>query len=258
MFNNKEYWENRLQNHYDLIGVGDISLSANYNKWSYKVTEKVLTRLFKKYTKGNQKVLDFGSGTGFVVDIWKKLGMDVIGVDISATAVKNLSNKYPEFNFIEFDMGEGELPVDDDSIACCSASSVLYHIVDDNALDITLQNVHRILKEGGYFIFSDNFIHKSQFNITHQRCRTLEEYEEILKKNNFEVVERVPNYVLMNDPVDAQSKFYPRVWSRTTSMSKRSSFFDSIIWRLLYPVELILVNVMKESPAQEIIVCKAI
>lgn len=260
MFDAKQYWEDRLKVQYDLVGVGDISLSQNYNKWSYKITRKILAGLLKKYSneKSNTNVLDIGSGTGFVVDIWKSLGKKVTGVDISGTAVKNLQVHYPTYQFIEFDMGAGPVPLNDNSFSVCSAASVLYHIVDDNALDTTLSNIYRILEREGYFIFSDNFIHNAEYNIVHQKCRTLAEYETALRKNGFEVLGRVPNYVLMNDPVDTRGKFYPRLWSSLTSLSRRSKFADRLIWPALYPIERLLTAVMKESPAQEFMICKAI
>lgn len=259
MFDPKKYWDDRLANHYDLIGVGDISLGYNYNKWSYSVTRKILKKLFSKYvnSSGDIAVLDIGSGTGFVIEIWQSLGMKVTGIDISATAVKNLSIKFPSSAFLEFDIGSGKLPLEDNKFDCISAASVLYHIVDDKALSQALDNIHRILKPGGYFIFSDNFVHNTEYNITHQKCRTLSEYEQALKEKGFDIIDRLPNYVLMNDPVDAKGKFYPRVWSLLTRLSKKSKMFDAIIWPALYPVELFLTANMKESPAQEFMICKA-
>lgn len=260
MFNNKKYWEERLQKQYDLQGVGDISLSPNYNRWSYKVTEKVLKRLINTYTGNitNKKAMDIGSGTGFVVQVLKEMGKDVTGVDISTTAVNKLSERYPNFRFVEFDMGSGPVDLTENSFGCCTAASVLYHIVDDEALSIALKNVHHVLQKDGIFIFSDNFVHDKPFNVTHQKCRTLKEYETLLKESGFEIINRVPNYVLMNDPIDARSKFYPRLWSRFVNYSEKSKAFDAFIWRFLYPIESLLVNVMKESPAQEFMICRAI
>ncbi len=48
-FDPKKYWDERLSQHYNLIGVGDISLTMSYNRWSYKVTKHRLQSLFKKY-----------------------------------------------------------------------------------------------------------------------------------------------------------------------------------------------------------------
>jgi ubiquinone/menaquinone biosynthesis C-methylase UbiE len=260
MFDPKKYWDDRLSQHYDLVGVGDISLGMNYNKWSYNVTRKILRRLFIKYNiqPTNEDVLDIGCGTGFVVDIWKSLGKKLTGIDISQTAIKNLKVKFPDFSFMEFDIGSGIINLPDNKFGICSAASVLYHIIDDNSLDTALANIHRVLQPDGIFIFSDNFIHNSEFNITHQKCRTLFEYEKALLKNGFEIVDRVPNYVLMNDPIDAKTKFYPRLWNLFIGLSRKSKLLDSIIWPAIYPVELLLTAVMKESPAQEFMICKAI
>jgi ubiquinone/menaquinone biosynthesis C-methylase UbiE len=259
IFDPKKYWENRLKQNYDLIGVGDISLTINYNTWSYKISRIVLKKLFKKYLpKKIGAVLDIGSGTGFVIDIWQEFGVQVNGIDISATAVKNLTEKYPCHKFYEIDAGSQSLPFLDNSLQAVSASSVLYHVIDDESLDELLKSVHRVLESGGFFIFSDNFIHGKNLNITHQKCRTLEDYERALQKNGFEIIDRVANYVLFNDPVDASSKFYPRIWGFLTSFSKKWKWFDTIIWPMLFPLEFLLTLNRKESPAQEIMICKSL
>ncbi len=259
MFDPKKYWDDRLSQHYDLIGVGDISLTMNYNKWSYKVTKHRMKSVFTKYVpEKHGSVLDIGSGTGFVIDIWQGFNKKINGIDISETAVKKLSKKYPAHSFYEVDAGRNELPFDDGSLQAVSASSVLYHLVEDEALDKLLKSVHRVLEPGACFIFSDNFIHSKKLMASHQKCRTLEDYERILHKNGFEITDRVANYVFFNDPVDAKSKFYPRIWSLITRLSKKWKWFDTIIWPCLYPVELLLTTIMKESPAQEIMICKAV
>lgn len=259
-FDAEQYWESRLQKHYDLVGVGDISLSPTYNKWSYKVTRKILLRLCKKHSAGkaNKQVLDIGSGTGFVVDVWKELGKEVTGIDISTTAVEKLRTQFPADKFLRCDVGSEVLPLPQNSIGVCTAASVLYHLVDDEALNNALKNIHTVLEAGGFFIFSENFIHQKTFLTTHQKCRTLEDYEEALKQTGFVILGRVPNYVLMNEPMDAKSKTAPRIWNLLTSLSKKSKLLDSIIWPIIYPVELLLTSVMKESPAQEFMICKAV
>jgi ubiquinone/menaquinone biosynthesis C-methylase UbiE len=255
----KDYWEKRLSENYDLIGVGDISLTMNYNIWSYKVTRHRLKKTFKRYLpNNNETILDIGSGTGFVIDILQHFDVQINGIDISSTAVKKLSEKYPQHKFYEIDAGIQLLPFSNSSLSVVSAASVLYHVIDDKALDYLLENVHRVMKTGGYFIFSDNFIQGNNMKITHQNCRTLEDYEKAMKKHGFEIIDRVPNYVLFNDPVDASNKFYPRIWNLLTKFSKKWKWFDFIIWPCLFPIEILLTSLMKESPAQEIMICKVI
>lgn len=105
-FDPKLYWENRLQNHYNLQGVGDISLSPNYNYWSYKVTRIQFDSLISKYSSSvNERALDIGSGTGFVVEILEARHMKVTGIDISETAIHELRKKFPASNFQVVDLG---------------------------------------------------------------------------------------------------------------------------------------------------------
>jgi SAM-dependent methyltransferase len=50
------------------------------------------------------KVLDVGSGTGFVVQQWQELGVQhLVGSDISPFVVKQLSALYPCYRFVELD-----------------------------------------------------------------------------------------------------------------------------------------------------------
>lgn len=260
MFDAKNYWNERLKTNYNLNGVGDISLTLNYNKWSYAVTCSILKKLFKKYVTidGNKNVLDIGSGTGFVIKIWKEFGVNISGIDISETAIINLRKQFPGSQFFECDVGSDDLPFNDNYFSACTAASVLYHIVDDEFLANAIRSIHRVLKKDGIFIFSDNFPHRNNMKIIHQNCRTLEVYESILKRNSFKIIDRVPNYVLFNDPVDANSKYYTYFWSMITRLAKKWKGFDSIIWPLLYPIEIFLTANLKESPAQEFMICRAI
>jgi SAM-dependent methyltransferase len=206
----------------------------------------------------NNKVLDIGSGTGFVIEIWKKLDKIIFGIDISKVAVNNLSLKFPESRFFEVDVASNKLPFENNYFQVVSASSVLYHIIDDQSLASFIKNVHNVLEPGGYFIFSDNFINGDELVGIHQKCRTLSSYQSILTNNKFEIIDREANYVLFNDPVDSKNKILKFIWVTLTKFSSKWSWFDKIIWPILYPIELILTSIIKDSPAQEIMICKAI
>lgn len=258
-FNPAEYWNNRLGENYNLMGVGDISLTMNYNKWSYRVTRIILKKILHRYSPALPgHVLDIGAGTGFVVSIWISLKKMVTGIDISANAVSNLKKNFPDCSFYELDAGTDPLPFSDNSIQAVSAASVLYHVIEDSKLEFLLSNIHRVLEPGGVFVFSDNFIHGSNVKMSHQKCRSLEDYHQFLEKAGFQIIKRSPNYVLFNDPVDANGKFFPMIWSRLIHFSKKWKWFDAVIWCLLFPVELLLTSLLKESPAQEFMICKAV
>jgi SAM-dependent methyltransferase len=258
-FDNKSYWNHRLGNNYNLIGVGDITLSMNYNRWSYKVTRHILKRLLRKYNDPfNKAVLDVGSGTGFVVEILGEFKKGITGIDISTTAIQQLGLKYPQSIFLNIDIGKEPLNINNDTFSICIASSVLYHIVDDQDLEFALKNIHRVLCPGGIFIFSDNFIHLNEYDITHQKCRSLNEYTKLLSVSGFEIVDRVPNYFFMNDPVDTNNKLLKYIWHYNSKFSRSSKIYDTLIWPILYPIELFFTNFWKESPAQEFMICRAL
>ena len=97
-FDNKEYWESRLREHYSLAGVGYLRLGRRYNEWMYRVRGAVFDRVVARIGTGHAgtapwhgtKVLDIGSGTGFYVDRWLRLGADVTGLDLTDVAVSEL------------------------------------------------------------------------------------------------------------------------------------------------------------------------
>ena len=57
-------------------------------------------------------VLDVGSGTGFYIDLWRRLGVrSVTGSDIAEKAVEELSARYPSNRFVRLDIGAEEDPL---------------------------------------------------------------------------------------------------------------------------------------------------
>ena len=76
-FDNREYWESRLREHYSLAGVGYLRLGRRFNgEWMYKVQGGVFDRVVRGLGSGKRgagervergPVLDVGAGTGFYV-----------------------------------------------------------------------------------------------------------------------------------------------------------------------------------------------
>ncbi|MBU1119311.1 class I SAM-dependent methyltransferase [Patescibacteria group bacterium] len=101
---------------------------------------------FLKYMPTNGKLLDAGCGNGVDSVYVKKLGFDVVGVDMSEKMLEIARSKYPEIDFRQGDMRklgfkENEL---DGIIASCS----LIHIPKKDVLK-TLQQFARFLKKEG-------------------------------------------------------------------------------------------------------------
>src|SRR5574341_1320733 len=75
-------------------------------KNTYYLAYRDLPKIISKHVGGN-KALDFGCGTGRSTRFLRKLGFDVVGVDISKQMLKNARELDPRGNYRK--IGEGNL-----------------------------------------------------------------------------------------------------------------------------------------------------
>ena len=268
-FDNKRYWETRLREHYSLAGVGYLRLGRRYNEWMYRIRGEVFERIVAGLGPGTwglgKQVLDVGAGTGFYVDRWLRMGATVTGLDLTEVAVRELSRCFPTVNFVQADIGGplggrpfGERLLPPGSFDAVSAFDVLFHIVDDAAYARAFQNIAALLRPGGWFLWSDNFLRHPTERVAHQVSRSLAESTAAVEAAGFEVIERVPMFVLMNYPADTTSKPARWVW---TAMVAPAALAEPIGWAvgaLLYPLEKVLVKRLKESPSTEVMICRRV
>jgi len=262
----KDYWENRLAENFGLHGAGYIGLGRNYNSWLYKVRRKVFVSRIKsmKLDFSDKEILDIGCGTGFYVGLWKnQIGVrHITGIDITNIAIENLKGKFPDAEFYRTDISS-----DEDSASLIrtkefdvvSAFDVLFHIVDDDRYEKAIKNIHSMLKPKGIFVFSDNFIHGPAIRSTYQVSRSLSHIEKTLIDNGFEIIQRRPMFVLMNSPVDTTKRTSKRIWRHLSLLLQRyGDTVGSTVGCFLYPIEIILVSLLKETASTEIMICRKV
>jgi predicted TPR repeat methyltransferase len=202
-------------------------------------------------------VLDVGSGTGFYIDRWKELGVKaIVGTDITGVAIAELKRKYPSDELYQVDIGGDLENLENRRFDIVSAFDVLFHIVDDERFERAVRNIYSLLKRGGHFVFSDNFLHRETVRATLQVSRSLEEIEKILNAAGFRIIERAPMFVLMNYPVDSESLLLKMFWRILAKAVSLHEFFGFLFGAILYPMELICVSFMKESPTTEMLICQ--
>ena len=255
-FDAAAYWENRLADSYDLQGVGYSSLGRFYNRWMYRVRQRVFRRLICSLNLDfkNTAVLDLGSGTGFYIEQWNRLGVgSITGVDITTVAVQELKRKFPQHSFYQADVGAGLR--EQGTYDVVTAFDVLFHIVNDDQFRAAIRNSFDALRLGGFFLFSDNFVHAERAELAHQVSRPLDAIEKILIAAGFHIVQRVPMFSLMNAPVDCSSTYRKRFWNLLTRMIRTSEVAGFAIGAILYPVELWLTR-SGESPSTEVMICR--
>ncbi|HYY72629.1 MAG TPA: class I SAM-dependent methyltransferase [Candidatus Bathyarchaeia archaeon] len=258
-FDAKSYWETRLRQHPGLCGVGNTRMGKQYIQWLYRVRRTVFLRLLRSLRTdfSRARVFDFGSGTGFYLELWKELGVSSIaGCDLTEIAVSRLRREFPSIRIFEMDISDGLLRSACEEYDFVSAFDVLFHIVEDERYEQAVRNAHALLRPGGLFLFSDLLVHHSPRSDEHVRFRSLSHVEVLLKNAGFAVLRRVPMFVLMEEPLDSRSPVYHFLWRLATYPARKSELAGFLLGALLFPPECFLTKIFDESPTTEIIVCQ--
>ncbi len=255
-----DYWESRLSQHYTLQGVGDIGLPLSYNNWLYRVRASAFRHVLRQLQGDptDWSILDVGSGTGFYIDQWtKRRPSGLTGADITATAVRNLSSRFPESTFMQCDIGS-DLPeaLQPETLDVITAYDVLFHIVEAGPYARAMGNFSRLLKPGGYLIFSDNLVSAGRNHDTHQISRTEDDIRDLLRQNGFTVEKVVPMFVFMNDPVRSRSRIMRALFNRIYRLAARGEICGQIVGAMLYPIEIAGLRLLSRGPSTEIFICR--
>ena len=253
------YWESRLKAYPGLCGVGNTLLGRSYIAWLYKMRRSVFMRLMHSLDFGYRasSVLDIGSGTGFYLELWKELGAGTVsGCDLTDTAVSRLRMAFPEVRIDRLDIGNDLPATFDREYGIVSAFDVMFHIVDDSRYARALQNIHSLLAPGGMFVFSDLLVHGDPVKDDHMDCRAMDEVMRRLQETGFEVIRRVPMFVVMEQPLDSTNRSYQLLWKLLTHTMRHSNSAGFVAGAMLYPVDLLLTRICRESPTTEIVVCR--
>lgn len=260
-FDPRAFWEKRHTSTYGPESVGYAGLGVPYNEWMYRVRRHVVERQLRKshIDLSKRDVLDIGSGTGFYIDLWKRQhARSITGSDFAPYAVSALREKFADARFVELDITSDNLPSELERYDVVSAFDILYHIVDDERYRRAIANVRSLLRPGGYFLMSENFLVRSRETGLHQVSRSYEEIVAMLQENGFVVLRRAPVFFLMNRPLKSTSGALAKSWTairRITAMRQRP-WLGGWLGALLYPVELASLPFMATGPSTEMMICR--
>jgi SAM-dependent methyltransferase len=172
----KTYWSRRLEADFDLRGTGHAAYSARYNIWLYRQKAVALRKALADVPRGG-RVLDVGSGVGWVIDQLLRRGLEVEGCDITDVAVQRLTQRFPDVPFFVLALGNGAIPRDDHVYDVVTMLDVAYHIVDDAMWLAGLRELTRVLKPGGKLIVTDRLSEQSTCVAAHVRFRSRTDWE---------------------------------------------------------------------------------
>ena len=203
------------------------------------------------------RVLDVGSGSGFYLDLWQRIGVQrVLACDLTQAAVAKLQALYPAVEMRQADIGDERVPFEPGTFDAISCMDVLFHIVDDARYERAIRTCASLLRPGGILVFTDNFLHGGAIRIAHQASRSLQEIEGAVTSAGLTIMERRPVFVLMNTPVDSENRLLRFCWRALNAVVRRNQALGFPAGMMLYPPELFLSSVLREGPSTEMMICR--
>lgn len=203
-FNYKDYWNQRLTRKFDIEGVGYIGLGEIYNQFLYQnridILKGVLSQIFTEIN--NLRVLELGPGIGIFTELfWSEGVQRYEAVDIAEKSVCELQKGYPDYCFSQGNICEARYYKDNYDLIF--AADVLLHLTDENQFQQTIKNISEHLSDNGICILLDPIsIINAQSLSPHVVIRDKEYVENILLKNELELIEMLPVAYFMNYPFD--------------------------------------------------------
>jgi 2-polyprenyl-3-methyl-5-hydroxy-6-metoxy-1,4-benzoquinol methylase len=238
--NPKLFWERRLSEKFDITGVGYANLGPAYNINIYQARIDALNKAIRKLdiNFSGRNLLEIGCGTGYFTNFCKEQNVkSYTGVDITEISVNSLSEEYPDYHFLQADIGEKDIPLHG-QFDIILIADVLYHIVDDTRFSMAIQHVSNLLIPNGVLIISDLLTHNSYDTFEHCKWRSISEYKFELSKDNLEIIHIEPIFFLLSPPPflpesSIQWKLYRFIWRYGLLRLAHFPWFDNKISTLL-------------------------
>jgi 2-polyprenyl-3-methyl-5-hydroxy-6-metoxy-1,4-benzoquinol methylase len=202
VFDAAQYWRKRHENFEGLVATGTLGAPATWQRWLYRGKVRAYVRAFDACGISVQgaRVLDFGCGSGYFEDVWESLGAEyTAGIDLVEDVIETLRAVHPHRAYRAGDLAGNPALADDLGwFDVVTAIDVLYHIVDDRALERVIANLAQRLTETGSLLLTDALIQCEPAR--HVKFRPLRFWKEVLATNGLYVVHREPVFILQNRP----------------------------------------------------------
>lgn len=262
----KAYWETRLKDGPALNTVGYLGLGLAYNKWLYRVRKQVLERALRRFPIVSEitSLLEVAPGSGFYLPIWSSHGVrDLTAADITQAVVTHLRSLWPDFQFLQADIGAAAPPVNR-QFDVVTAFDVLFHIVSEQSWRNAVSNLCSLVKPGGWLLISDFFLQSGEFRGYNMHARTLRHYAQCFSPS-IAIRARWPIFVTMMPPVDSsgfERIVLDRVWrstERVLEFAESCSQLEvagNLVGAALYSVDALLSLFYSEGPGMEMMICQ--
>jgi ubiquinone/menaquinone biosynthesis C-methylase UbiE len=258
------YWEKRLSERLDITSVGHAGLGRIYNSWLYKARFQALRQILRSSGIGvtGSSVVELGVGSGAWIPFWQSYKpASLTGVDITSTSVKTLAARYPQFEFVQSDLGV-PLPLMQHHFDIVTAFDVLFHIVSDASFSQAIANMGTLAKVNGWIIIGDSFCAQPWGPYYHEYHRSYEHYVRELQMAGLTLVHIQPVFFTMTTTVCPNHKALDSLtrlslWCVSKIAARRSLEPLNHIWGLsLYLVDSLLAQVCKDGPSLKLLIAR--
>jgi 2-polyprenyl-3-methyl-5-hydroxy-6-metoxy-1,4-benzoquinol methylase len=188
---NKNYWNNITKNELSIRTVGNLRFSLHWNKYEYKLRQKMIEKITKHVDLINKSVLDVGCGSGFWINYFSKFTNDITGIDISSNIIKRHKEKFSDrFVFKQVDITRDDLlKVLKKKFYFINIIDVLFHIVNDNDYKKAINNISQIIKDDGFVLTTDMPIYRKDKSCSHVRYRKENFIMKTFSDNGFKLID---------------------------------------------------------------------
>ena len=217
-FDASTYWQERLGESPSLSTTGTRPFGEDYQRYLYRLKEVALRRLLRPCRDRlvGGCVLNVGCGWGHFEPFFANLGADrVTGVDFVESAITTLQARRPQFEYLTVDMTQ-PLPASlaNRSFDVVTAMDVLYHIVDEDAFRVAVNNLCSLCRPGGLLIWTDAPHRPHDPEHPHCRYRAWSAYQDLFADHGLEFRSSAPMYGLFDAywPWSERAADHPRLF----------------------------------------------
>lgn len=184
-FDAHAYWQARHRKFgADFRGVGNVSLTGEANERQIHQKALLLAYLLGRLgVARGARVLDAGCGRGYLTMLLAQTGFDCVGCDVSQDAIDNAYGRdrvaYVQSPLATLDLGE--------AFAAVLCIDVLYHVVDDEEWQRSLEALLAHTQPGGHLCIVENLTSEPSHS-PHCRWRTIADYESFCRQGRAHIV----------------------------------------------------------------------
>jgi 2-polyprenyl-3-methyl-5-hydroxy-6-metoxy-1,4-benzoquinol methylase len=264
------YWEQRLQAHPDITGVGYLGRSPKFVEYQYR-SRMYQVELILRYCGlsdlAGRAVLDIGSGTGIWLNFWHQHDAScVAGLDFAQPSVDRLRTQFPNDLIVQSDVSVVPLQLPDTMrFDVISAFDVLLHIVDPESFRHAIANLAYHCVPGGWLIISDPILHGMGYIPTrsyavHNKVRSVAEYRDVLAEHGFIIDSIQPATVLLNNPLESPNRLifmvHEAFWKTTKLWGRSNILMNHLVGPIVFKLDQLACRLCSDgnSPGSKIII----